>query len=169
MTIEEITELENEWMNKKPKRGSLADKDAQCQERGIYEAWRQIFEQYVILAREGELEALKRTLFLYWYSRSEPKELCGIPILDEGLIIEVLGMVNNLAQKDELDTELKWMLTFYYSLTDWYIDRLEGFYELKEASKGNESLWEQFCPKSSFSNRGQLGIYWKRLQDRIIN
>jgi hypothetical protein len=165
MTLEEITALENKWLKKHPKGGQ----EALCQQFGIYEAWRKIFEQYVVVARQGELEALKRALFLYWYSRSEPRELCGIPMLDEGLIIEVLGMVNDIVKKGELDTELQWMLPYYYFITDWYLDRLEGFHELKEVSKENTEMWRELCLKSSVSNRGQLGNYWKRLQNRIIN
>ena len=52
-------------------------------------------------------------------------------------------------------------------MTDWYIDRLGGFHELKEASKVNTELWEELCPRSSFSERGQMGRYWKNIQDNI--
>jgi len=156
MTLEEITALEYEWMAKHPY-GRMKDLHAACEQMGIYDAWRNIFEQYVILARQGDLEALKRALFLYWYSCSEPNELTGILMLDEGLIIEVLTMVNELAQKGELDTELEWMLPYYYSITDWYIDRFKGFDELKKISKEPEL-------DTSFDNRGQLGNYWKSIQ-----
>ena len=154
MTLEEITALENEWLAKHPY-GRVKDLHAACEQMGIYDAWRNIFEQYVILARQGDLEALKRALFLYWYSCSEPNELSGIPSLGDDLPFEVLGMINDLAQKGELDTELKWMLPYYYSITDWYIDRFEGFDKLKKISKE---------PDSSFDNRGQLGKYWKSIQ-----
>ncbi|UCC98183.1 MAG: hypothetical protein JSW66_20345 [Phycisphaerales bacterium] len=196
MTLEELTALENEWLRKHPK-GSLEDMHALCQETGVYEAWRRIFELYVIEARKGDLEALKRALFLYWYACSEPSEFSGIPALDDGLTAEVLGMVNETAKKGRLDIELKWMLPYYYYITDWYIERLEGFCELKEVSKANreaympdwsqpacyESLrglqealarkldldpWEELCLKSSFSNRGQMGYYWKSVQDNLI-
>ena len=160
MTLEEITELEYEWLDKRPCR--VKDLHTACEQMGIYDAWRNIFEQYVILARKGELEALKRALFLYWYSRSEPQELCGIPMLDEDLIIEVLGMVNDMAQKGEIDIELSWMLPYYYSITDWYIDRLDGFHELKKVSKENKDLWREISFKT-FTNRGQLGNYWNRI------
>jgi hypothetical protein len=165
MTLEEITEMENEWLEKHPKGGQ----DDLCQQLGIYEAWSKIFGQYVILAKKGELEALKRALFLYWYSRSEPRELCGIPILNEDLIKEVLGMVDDMIQKGELDAELKWMLPHYYLITDWYIDRFEGLDALKELSKKNDNLWMQLCLKMSFSNRGQLGNYWNSIRDSMLN
>jgi len=167
MTLEEITDLENEWLAKHPY-GRVKDLHEACEQMGIYDAWRNIFEQYVILAREGDLEALKRALFLYWYACSEPNELCGIPSLGDDLTFEVLGMVNNIVQKGELDTELKWMLSYYYSLTDWYIYRFEGFDELKKISKETDpQLFWEFCPDSSFDNRGHLGKYWKSIQKRL--
>ncbi len=195
MTLEELADLEDEWLSKHPK-GSLEDMHSLCEQTGVYAAWRRIFELYVIEARKGDREALKRALFLYWYSCSEPNELSGIFMLDEGLIIEMLGMVNGIVKKDELDVEFKWMIAYYYFMTDWYIDRLRGFRKLKKASRANRAIyvpnwdepacfetlceleealagkvnlhpWEELCLRSSFSNRGQMGYYWKSIQDNI--
>ena len=167
MTLEEITALENEWLAKHPY-GRVKDLHTACEQMGIYDAWRNTFKQYVILARQDNLEALKRALFLHWYACSEPNELSGIFMLNKSLVMEVLTLVNNLILEEKLDTELKWMLSYYYSDTDWYIDRFEGFDELKKISRDTDSkmFWE-FCPDSSFDNRGQLGNYWKSIQENL--
>lgn len=166
MTLEELTDLEDAWIGRPPT-GSAEDERADSQQTGVYAAWRRIFELYVLEARKGENEALKRALFLYWYSCSEPNELCGIPMLDKSLIKETLGMVNEIVKKGELDIEFKWMLPYYYFITEWYIDQLRGFRKLKKASKVNTELWREMCPESSFSGRGQMGYYWKSIQDNI--
>ncbi len=167
MNLEELTALENEWLEKQPATGYIEERDALYKQIGMYEAWQDIFRQYVTLAREGEREALKRALFLYWYGCSEPHWLNGILGLDDELAKEVLGMVNDLAKKDELDTELKWMLPWYYCIAEWYLDRFDGFDELKKASKGNPFLYKKLCLESSFDNRGQLGEYWKSIQNNL--
>jgi hypothetical protein len=195
MTLEELTDLEEKWRPKYPM-PAMEHERPDSQQKEVYDAWRRIFELYVIEARKGEKEALKRALFLYWYSCDEPSELSGIPMLDEGLIIEMLGMVNDIVKNAELDIEFEWMIPYYYFMTDWYIECLEGFSELKEASKAKRATympnwdqpacfenlrelqealarkvsldpWEELCLRSSFSNRGQMGYYWKSIQDNI--
>jgi len=162
MTLEELTALENEWDAKHPSRG---DKHAQCERDGVYEAWRRIFAEYVALARSGDLEALKRALFLAWYSQAEPSELSGLYLLDRGLWVEVLHMLEDLAARDELDDELKWMLPYYYMIADWYLS--SGFDAVENASKENVDLWQRLCLESSFENRGQLGKYWTSIQSNL--
>ena len=117
MTLDEITALEYEWLAKQPEGGSFEQRHALYQRIGMYGAWQSIFEEYVVLSRQGNLEALKRALFLYWYSWAEPNELSGILGLDENLVKETLRMVDDLTRKGGLDEELKWMLPHYYEDT----------------------------------------------------
>ncbi|MFC1653059.1 hypothetical protein ACFL3F_05000, partial [Planctomycetota bacterium] len=134
MTIEELTALEDEWLRRLPV-ASVGDPMDSDQQIEILQAWRRIFGYYVIEAREGGVEVLKRALFLYWYSLFEPNELSGLHNLDDVLIMEMLGMVDDLARQDAFDDEFKWMLADYYGTADFYIDSFEGFAELKEASR----------------------------------
>ncbi len=196
MNLEELTALESEWQTRLPV-AAVGDRMDSSQQIEILKAWRRIFELYVIEARKGEIEALKRALFLYWYSLSEPSELTGLYMLDDALVMEMLRMVNDTARKAELDSEFKWMVAYYYHMTDYYLDRFKGFCELKEVSKENRAIyipnwdcppahyntyrdlqealarkvnldpWEEMCLKSSFSNRGQMGYYWKSIQDNV--
>ncbi len=169
MTLEEVTALEYEWLKKMPRHGFMEERHALFVKTGVYEAWREIFREYVILAKTGDREALKRSLFLFWYSFAEPHELSGVPELDTRLGQEVLGMVSDVLQKAEGDPELKWMLPFYYSIADFYIDYFwpGQFDDVRRASKENKDLWTTGCTESTFENRGQLGMYWKGIQDNV--
>jgi hypothetical protein len=169
MTLDEITALEYEWLQRQPDRGLMEERDALFQKIGVYEAWRRIFREYVILAGTGDKEALKRSLFLYWYSWAEPHELSGIPPLDKGFAREVLGMIDDMLHKGECDAELTWMLPFYYSVADFYLDDFgpDQFKDLRRASKENRDLYRTLCLKSNFENRGQLGKYWRSIQESI--
>ncbi len=159
MTLDEITALECEWLKKMPDRGFFEERDTLFRKTGVYEAWQRIFREYVTCAKTGDGEALKRAIFLYWYSFSEPHELTGIPILDTDLAEEVFGLANDALQKGECDTELKWMLPFYYSIADFYLDYSwpDRFEHVRRASKENKDLWRTLCSESTFENRGQLG------------
>ena len=112
------------------------------------------------MAKEGNIEALKRALFILWYEWSEPNWLSGISGLDEGLVEEVLHMVNAMAKEDRLDNELRWMLPWYYKITEYYLCRADGLDDLRRFSEGDPYAYWEGCPKSSFYHRGQLGLYW---------
>jgi hypothetical protein len=169
MTLDEITALEDEWLKKMPDRGFFEERDALFQKTGVYEAWRRIFREYVMLARTGDKEALRRSPFLYWYSFAEPHELSGIPQLDTGLGQEVLATIDDMLQKGECDVELRWMLPFYYSIADFYIGCFwpDQFEHVRRASKENKDLWQTGCMESTFENRGQLGGYWRGIQKNV--
>jgi hypothetical protein len=169
MTLDEITALEYEWLKKHPARGFMEERHALFLKIGVYEAGRKIFREYVALARTGDREALRRAIFLYWYSLAEPHELSGIPELDKDLAQEVLGMVDDMLRRGETDTELTWMLPFYYSIADFYLDYYwpDQFEDVRRASKENGDLWKSLCLESTFENRGQLGKYWKGIQKNV--
>ncbi len=162
MILDEITALEYEWLKKMPDHGFFEERDKLFQKIGVYDAWQRIFREYVMLARTGDKEALKRAVFLHWYSLSEPHELNGIPALDKDLVQEAFGLVDNMLQTPECDAELKWMLPYYYSVADFYITSFgpDRFGNVLRASKENKNLWLTACLESTFENRGQMGKYW---------
>ncbi len=172
MTLDEITALEYEWMARNPEHGGFEQRHALFQKIGMYEAWQRIFREYVVLARQGDLEALKRALFLYWYSWSEPNELSGILGLDQDLVKQVLRTVDDMAGENELDGELEWMLPYYYAVYSLYFDHRglprRKFRHLRKASQGDHSFWHRISTDpSSFERHGQLGEYWKSVQGSI--
>lgn len=160
MNLEELTDLENIWLSKK----SGVSGESAYREMGVYDAWRMIFEQYVFLAREGDEEALKRALFLAWYEQAEPDWLTGVKDLDGRLIEEIFHRTNTFAEKDELDTELCWMLPWYYHVAPWYLDPFDDLEALKRISRGRWDAYRERCAESSFEGRGQLGLYWRSVQ-----
>ena len=166
MDIEELTALEDEWLARMRRRGSSDQKDKHYRQSGVYEAWNGIFEQYVALARErGDVEAMKRAIFLVWYRVADPEWITGIMNLDRQAVREIFRIANEAAGSGQLDTELTWMLPYYYSVADWYLP-LE-FDGLKKASVRNTRLWMTGCIESSFTNRGQLGQYWESIQANL--
>jgi hypothetical protein len=169
MTLDEITALEYEWLRNQPDHGLMEELHAVFEKTGVYEAWRKIFREYVMLAKAGNREALKRSLFLYWYSWAEPHELSGIPVLDKDLAAEVLGMIDDMLHRGECDVELTWMLPYYYSVAEFYLADFgpDQFEELRRASKENPDLYRTLCLESTFENRGQLGRYWKSIQKNV--
>jgi len=162
MRLDELTTLEHEWLAKQHSvQGTHSDRDASYERIGAYEAWQAIFREYVILSREGDLEALKRALFLYWYEYSEPYWLTGIANLDRSLAEELLHRVNSLAGQEQLDEELKWMLPWYYSVADYYLNSFAGLDALEETSKRKPDWRTLRHSPPEFENRGQMGQYWK--------
>jgi len=164
MKLEDLTNQETELLQSMPKNGFFKERDEYLEKNGIYKRWRDIFEGYVHLASAGDIEAVKRALFFLWYQCSEPNALSGINNLDDNLVEKALLIVNSIAENEDLDMELKWMLPYYYAVTNWYFERFKGLNSLLKASKRNENLWETEKSKSIFGNRGQLGEYWSSIQ-----
>jgi hypothetical protein len=168
MNIDEITRLEDEWLSKMSIGGHAKDRDVAYEDMGAYAAWRMIFEEYVVLATQGDLEALKRALFLVWFGQAEPDWLCGIKGLDRKLVEQVLQTAETLVERGELDTELGWMLPWYYHVAPWYLDPFDDLDALKQVSKERWDSYKELCMESSFEGRGQLGQYWRSLQKRFV-
>jgi hypothetical protein len=159
--IEQLTVLEQQWLQKQG--GIEKDRAVAYEEAGVYAAWRDIFRQYVQLARH-DLEALKRAIYLCWTQRSQDPQLSGVKNLDKRAIRQVLEAADELARTNGLDAELQWMLPYYHLVEPSYLDRFEGFDDLKQVSGLNLLLYRTECLKSSFENRGHMGRYWKSKQ-----
>jgi hypothetical protein len=165
MNVAQLTTVEEQWLIKQ--RGLAGDKDSLYEQAGVYAAWRDIFGQYVLLAKSGDLEALKRALYLAWAERSMSRLVTGVKDLDEGRITEVFDIADKLARDDQLDTELEWMLPYYYLVERSYLDRFEGLDALKEASRERPLLYRRRSLDVSFDQRGQMGDYWKAEQAHL--
>jgi len=162
MNLEQLTALEYGWLRKQHRCGE--NKETLYKQLGVYTAWQDIFRQYVALARQGNIEALKRALYLAWTERSQGPILSGVKDLDRGLIRELFGLVDGLARTGGLDAELQWMLPYYYLIEPSYIEQFKGFEALRQVSRQGPFLYRQACLESSFDNRGHMGEYWKSKQ-----
>jgi len=162
MDIQQLTHYENVLMGKETGL-SFSDRN----EPTLKDLkWYDILRGYLTLARErGDLEALKRALFLTWYYQADPEWVTGIGSLDPETIREVLRLANDRARKGQLDRELIWMLPYYCAIVEWYLSPEDD--ALRRVSTENRYLWMTACLESSFDNRGQLGDYWKSLRNSI--
>ncbi len=165
MNVEQLAALEEKWLNKQ--HDLTGDRETLYERDGIYAAWGDLFEQYVALARQGDGEALKRTLFFVWAQCSMSHLMTGIRGLGEETVQEVLGMADKLVRDGESDAELEWMLPYYYLVAPLYLDRFEGLDALKLASRAHPFLYRRRCLEASFDHRGQMGEYWKTEQAHL--
>ncbi len=165
MNVEQLAALEEKRLNHQ--RSLVGDREILYEREGVYAAWRDTFGQYAALAREGDLEALKRALFFVWAQCSMSHLMTGIRDLGEDAVREILGIADRLTRDGQLDAELEWMLPYYYLVEPSYLDRLEDLDALKEASRANPLLYRQRCPEASFDHRGQMGAYWRAEQAHL--
>jgi hypothetical protein len=165
MNVDELAIVEEQWLRKQ--RSFVRDRETLYEQTGVYVAWRDIFQQYVALARAGDLEALKRALYLVWAERSIARLITGLKDLDQGMMQETLEMADKLAQDGRLDAELEWMLPYYYVVERSYLDRFKNFDTLKRVSQEHPFLYRHRCPDVSFEHRGQMGDYWKAEQTHL--
>lgn len=165
MSVEQLATVEEQWLKKQ--RSLTGDKESLYEQTGVHAAWRDIFEQYAVLAKEGDLEALKRALYLAWARCSMSCLITGIKDLDEQRIGEILDIADKLARDGQLDAELEWMLPYYYLVERSYLDRFQSLDALKQASREHPFLYRQRSLDSSFDHRGQMGEYWKAEQAHL--
>jgi hypothetical protein len=143
--------------------GSMEEMSQQLDNLGVFDAYRKVHMAYVDLAeRDGNVEALKRAIFLQWFRLSEPSCFTGLLEFDTRAEQKALRLLDHLVITHQLDQELQWMLPWYYFITDFYLDHFEGFEEIKCFSKENQQeLWADGAPtRDSLRNRGQMGEYW---------
>jgi len=159
--VEQLAALEQQWLQKQHR--AARDGIGMDEQTGVYTAWRDIFRQYALLAKD-DLEALKRAIYLCWTERSQDPALSGVKNLDENLVRDVLAIADELARTNGLDLELRWMLPYYHFVEPSYLDRFEGLDDLKRVSGQNPLLYRKECPKGSFEDRGHMGRYWKAKQ-----
>jgi hypothetical protein len=165
MNVKQLAALEEEWLIKQ--RRLVRDRETLYESLGVYAAWQEIFTQYAALAKEGDLEALKRALFFIWAECSMARLITGIKDLGEGLVKEVLGLADKLAADGRLDAELEWMLPYYYVVEPSYLNHFDDLDALKKASDEHPFLYRQRCLDVSFEHRGQMGDYWKAEQAHL--
>ena len=113
------------------------------------------------LGVEAQIEALKRGLFIQWYSKTEPNYLTGINEIDFESEYKILKIIEN--KIENLDSELKWMLN-YYGNWDFAFEKKKN---LKKLERFIENITDEFFPKSinriEMAKRGQMGEYWNSL------
>ncbi len=143
--------------------------EAQLRQLGIIADYDDIYSAYVsnIAKPFDDKEALKRALFLQWYSNIEPTMLTGIGNLNKDLQGDVLKEIQRLLESKDADRELIWMLRWYDSITEWYFEKFSNLSLLQEFLQDkypNIRLATIFTDES-FVGRGQMGVYWQAMFD----
>ncbi len=163
MSIEELSKKEDKLLSQMLNKGHFDENDQFLSESEYYKEWQKIFNEYSELAISGNLEAMKRAVFLLWYQTCEPAPLSGLINLDTKYISLVLEYLNSLIKNGKVDHELSWMLPYYYMVAEWYLPDSGDYSNIKEFSSINQDYWESQKDKSEFNNRGQLGDYWRSI------
>lgn len=150
--------------------GTLEERDRQIARAGLYGEYPALLGSYSELAARADdpaaaLEALKRAVFLAWYSMVEPAPLTGIPVLAERLVREVFEQLASVLRTGAGDEELRWMLAWYASVFDYPFEyyavapHVERFVAGEDARAWTAHRGE----RGRFAARGLLGSYWSSL------
>lgn len=144
--------------------GTIAQRDAQITRAGMYAEYPAIIDAY---AEIYDLEALKRAIFLVWYSFAAPSTDSGISDLSETAARYVMGWLDRAITSGEADDELRYMLAWYRDEFGEPFDlfgpvaSLDPFVREVTSVEARARLAE-----SSFTGRGQLGEYWAAMTAR---
>lgn len=115
--------------------------------------YNELFELYCL---NDDLESVKRSLFLQWYSVSEPQELTGMPDFDEIMQRSNLNRIVEIIKNNNYDDEMIFMLKHYYEITEWYFNVID----INALNKINENK-----SRNSYKERGVMGVYWESITD----
>ena len=129
----------------------------------VFALYRQVHISYALLAKEQD-EALKRGLFIQWYSMTEPSYISGIDQLDEEAEHNIIDALEEKIQNNTLDSELNWMLN-YYANWDFVFERFNNRKGLVEfiSHKTDRLPPGLEIDKADMKKRGQMGDYWNSL------
>lgn len=149
--------------------GTIDERDRQITLSGLYAEYPAILRSYLDGPPDdpGGIEALKRAVFIVWVSTIEPSPDTGISEIPEGLARDVMQALDDRLRTGMLDEEFLLMLAWYRSI-------LPAAFELYGADASTASAtsevgygdWRHRFVSTQFSNRGQLGMYWKSLLSR---
>jgi hypothetical protein len=149
--------------------GTADERDAQITRSGMYAEYPAIFGAYLELVRlcadeAIALEALKRAVFLAWWSFSVPSVDSGIAELPESNVRETMQLLESAIVSGRTDDELRSMLAWYHSRFGYVFDHFGPVRELEAFVRAvRDGLVADARPAAtarSSADRGQLGIYW---------
>lgn len=146
--------------------GQIEDRDHYLEEHGVYDAYAIVYQRYVALALRGDVEALKRAIFLQWYAVAEPYWLSGIPDPANLPMRSMLAVANEQITQGSLDIELQWMLPYYFMILEWYVSAnyigpVDEFTILINFSRENQRHpSDLILDADTFRGRGAMGDYW---------
>jgi hypothetical protein len=147
--------------------GTPEERDAQITRSGMYAEYPAIFSAYLQLVHmSGDpvitLEALRRAVFLAWYSFKEPSIDSGIAELPESSVRDVMQVLDSAIATGRTDDELRWMLAWYDRRFGYVFEHFGPVRELESfvADVPVDAVGSRVNAVAAFQGRGQLGVYW---------
>lgn len=168
MTLDELTAEESRLLGIIERAaGSMSQKDRRLADEGVFAAYAEVHRAYVEAAEStGDAEALKRAVFLQWYSLSEPSCFTGLSKLHPRAERRAAELLEREFERHGIDPEFGWMIPYYYRITDFYLNGFEDLRILNELSRREEVLWRELKPaREELLGRGQMGKYWISVYD----
>ena len=161
--IETISENENNVLNMLRIDDQDDEDNIEQQIDDVYKMYNDIFICYVVLAvHDMNIEALKRAIFLQWYSKSQPYPVTGLKSLDPVFQNKAMEKLAEYFDKGRLDEEFVIMLFHYYKVNKSIFmayEKNEAFVKLFANTRLSNKAY--FILKQiDFNNRGQMGQYW---------
>lgn len=169
MKIEAISIKENDLLNRVSEyKGDMDLVIEKMDNDKIFRIYSDIHKEYVLLAdSEMNIEALKRAIFIQWYSISEPSCFTGIRELSEEAEKQALELLSQLIAKNKIDNEFSSMLFHYKEINDIAFIKFQNYLIVKDYLKNiQQSNCIEELSNFSFNNRGQLGNYWQSLLNK---
>jgi hypothetical protein len=147
--------------------GAPEERDRSLERSGLYAEYPAILSGYLALLddEESAAEALKRAVFLVWYSAIEPPMLSGIAELPESGVRATLDALESACRLGRIDDELRRMLAWYCDIEELALLRTPGLGAVERVIDGVDPLaWEsEVVPAERMADRGLLGRYWGSL------
>jgi hypothetical protein len=147
--------------------GTAPERDAQITRSGMYAEYPAIFGAYLELVHlSGDqaiaLEALKRAVFLAWYSFKAPSIDSGIAELPESSVRDVMQVLDSAISGARTDSELRSMLAWYHAHFGYVFEHFGPVRDLESFVCGVaiDQIGAQLGPVAGFAGRGQLGVFW---------
>ena len=159
-SVEDVGKEEEALFEKMPLQGYIEQRDKYLTDHGLYDSWKEIYAKYVMLACEGDLEALKRAIFFAWYQLAEPGWLSGIAELPDSQTRKIVDLLEGRLKQGLRDRELGFMLPYYMSVCGYYLERFYPLPSIEKASNRSSENARELAGQSIWKCRGQMGAYW---------
>jgi hypothetical protein len=134
----------------------------------MYAEYPAIFNSYLELARSAAdpataLEALKRAVFLVWWSVNALPVETGLTDLPETEARELMELLDSAIKSERADDELRLMLAWYRDAGGYVFEHFGPVRSLDQFIREVSSSDVRRAGRDVIrtSDRGQLGRYWK--------
>ena len=146
--------------------GHIEVKLSQLAAAGVPDRYAKIHAAYLSLPGSTALrrEALKRALFIGWYSLTEPSAFSGIFDIPLDQFRQTFVSLDILLSVDGGDEELDWMLPWYHHITDFMLDAVvdpeHRLLAVRSVVGRGVSIQLPEQPPGVLRGRGAMGRYW---------